>query len=107
MRVPTSKILFYSIQIISLCETSGLTIVYNCRCITTNNVLKKSRVSSDAYLKIGVPSQWTPLSFLSKNNSMQVVKGENVSLECSVSDESIPVWFVLGKGTTDLFLVNM
>lgn len=62
------------------------------RCSAANNMLKKSRVSDDASLEIGLPSEKLKDRFLSQDRLIQIEQGENVSLECSVSGNYVPVW---------------
>ncbi|KAK3914749.1 Protogenin A, partial [Frankliniella fusca] len=62
------------------------------KCIATNTVLRRSRVSHEAVLTIGTPPEWSDDTFLSPRDVAQSTQGENISLECSVSGDHIPMW---------------
>lgn len=66
-------------------------------------MLKKSRFSNEAFLQVGMLPVWSPNAFLAQNTVLQVIQGENVSLECSVSGNGIPVWSFEGKGNVLFF----
>lgn len=64
------------------------------KCVATNNVLRRTRVSNDASLTIGTPPEWSQNNFLSQRNVIQSIQGENISLECAVSGDHVPRWFL-------------
>lgn len=70
------------------------------RCVATNTVLKKTRSSRDAFLKIGAPHDVFENNFLSQGRVIQSVQGDSVSLECSVRGNEVPVWDLQGKDTS-------